>query len=273
MPSISNCWRGALGDAVGESYEVITSHVGERVESFGEDAEAANIVDHIELSQTCSRAEITLGRFEGISFEVGLPGRHNVLNAAACITAWLCATAGLALPRAVGSEAYPGFDGALDALATIKMEPVGRGQVFELGNERVDRVTLIDESYNANPASMRAALENLSLYPPDRRKVAVIGDMLELGNSADDLHAALIDPLQKAGIDLVFACGPHMKVLYDKLPEQMRGGFAQNSEDLKPILLGALQTLDIVMIKGSEWQQAGLAGESHDNRSIPPRGR
>ena len=181
------------------------------MESFGEHIEAANIVDHINLSQTSSKAEITLGRFEGISFEVGLPGRHNVLNAAASIVAWLCATAELALPRAVGSEAYPGFDGALQALATMKMDPVGRGQVFELANETISSLTLIDESYNANPASMRAAFENLSLYSDERRKVAVIGDMLELGNSSDDLHAALVDPLQKAGIDVVFACGAHMR--------------------------------------------------------------
>ncbi len=259
--------------AVGETYEAVIEHTSERVVSFGTHQDSLNVIDQIKLELDRSRADLTLGRQFGLSFEIGLPGKHNVLNAGACITAWFSAIAGLKLAsKDVGDEIYGGLDGVLKALATMKMDPVGRGQVFELGNKRISQLTLIDESYNANPASMRAALENLSLYPADRRKVAVIGDMLELGDSADDLHAALIDPLQSAGIDLVFACGAHMKVLYDKLPEQMRGGFAQNSKDLKPILLGALQTLDIVMIKGSNGSKLGLLVEAMKTDLSPAKG-
>ncbi|MCP4933839.1 MAG: UDP-N-acetylmuramoyl-tripeptide--D-alanyl-D-alanine ligase [bacterium] len=239
-------------------FEILASSangkVADRVASFGEHPGAQIRIEQITLRATGSTVVLCVNGQDMLSYEVGLRGRHNVQNSAACLTAWHWAVTGVAAPDAQTN----GLSDALLALATMEMDPGGRGQVFELGNERLDCLTLIDESYNANPASMRAALENLSLYPPDRRKVAVIGDMLELGDGADDLHAALIDPLQKAGIDVVFACGSHMKVLYDKLPERMRGGFAQNSEDLKPVLLGALQTLDIVMIKGSNGSKLAL---------------
>ncbi len=247
--------------AVGERFEHFVNYSTQHVISFGERDDAWIRIDEIDLKLKGSTVKLSLSSEEQLTFEVGLPGRHNVLNSVACVTAYLCATDGLELPRQQG-ETYAGCNGLLSALARMQMDPVGRGQVFELAGKHLPALTLIDESYNANPASMRAAFENLSLYRGDRRKVAVIGDMLELGNSADDLHAALVDPLQEAGIDLVFACGSHMKALYDILPEQMRGGFAQNSKDLKPILLGALQTHDIVMIKGSNGSRLGLLVEA-----------
>ena len=243
--------------AVGERFEHFVTYTSQHVISFGERDDAWISVGDIDLKLNRSTAKLSLSAQEQFTFDVGLPGRHNVLNAVACISAFLCATDGLELSCQEG-ETYAGFSGMLSALAAMEMNPVGRGQVFELGNERIDHLTLIDESYNANPASMRAAFENLSLYPQDRRKVAVIGDMLELGKRADDLHAALMDPLQEAGIDMVFACGGHMKVLYEQLPEQMRGGYAQSADGLKPILLGALQAHDIVMIKGSNGSKLGL---------------
>ena len=249
---------------VGASFEEVMEHRAKRVVSFGEHPDSFTIVDNIKLELTKSRAVLRsahAGFDDSIGFEVGLPGRHNVLNASACLSAWSCATAGLDI--ALNAEqSRPGLEGALRALAHMSMEPVGRGQVFELANEKTGAVTLIDESYNANPASMRAAFENLSLYPTDRRKVAVIGDMLELGTGSPDLHAALVGPLQEAGIDIVFACGAHMKTMYDQLPAQMRGAYALDAQELKPILLGALHARDIVMVKGSNGSKLGSVVEA-----------
>jgi UDP-N-acetylmuramoyl-tripeptide--D-alanyl-D-alanine ligase len=235
---------------------------GERISAFGEHDAAEHKVENIELGLTGSHAELVVReRQDGIGFNVGLPGRHNVLNATACITAWFCAVDGLDIPR-TGQETYGGLDGVLKALATMHMEPAGRGQVFELESSKTGHITLIDESYNANPASMRAAFENLSLYPPGRRKVAVIGDMLELGNSADELHVDLVDPIKKAGINVVFACGAHMKKLFETLPENLRGGYEVDASMLKSSLLQGVQDGDIIMIKGSFGSHMGSLVEA-----------
>ena len=89
---------------------------------------------------------------------------------------------------------------------------------------------LIDESYNANPASMRAALGLLGQMPG--RRVAVLGDMLELGERAAELHAALAAAVARAGVDLVFTCGPHMARLHEALPAAGRGAHAPDSASL-----------------------------------------
>lgn len=231
--------------------------VGEHISSFGEHADADNIVKDIELGLAASNAALVSDGHDRLAFDVGLPGRHNVLNAAACITAWFCAVDGLDMPR-TGQE----IDGVLKALASMHMEPAGRGQVFELDNLAAGSITLIDESYNANPASMRAAFENMSLYPGGRRKVAVIGDMLELGKSADELHIALVEPLKKAGINSVFACGAHMKKLFETLPENLRGGYEVDASALKPLLLQGVKDGDIIMIKGSFGSHMGSLVEA-----------
>jgi UDP-N-acetylmuramoyl-tripeptide--D-alanyl-D-alanine ligase len=107
---------------------------------------------------------------------------------------------------------------------------------------------LIDESYNANTASVRAALEVLALQPG--RRIAVLGDMLELGEAGPAEHAALAEPAGAAA-DLVFTCGPQMRGLYERLPEARRGGHAPDSEALAPILARSLRDRDVVLVKGS----------------------
>ncbi len=91
-------------------------------------------------------------------------------------------------------------------------------------------ILLIDESYNANPASMRSALGAMATVPRARfpRRIAVLGDMLELGEKAAALHAALKEPVDAAEVDLVFACGPNMQRLFEALPAARRGAWAPN---------------------------------------------
>jgi UDP-N-acetylmuramoyl-tripeptide--D-alanyl-D-alanine ligase len=115
------------------------------------------------------------------------------------------------------------------------------------------RILLIDESYNANPASMRAALAVLGTVPRVAfgRRIAVLGDMLELGTQEKTHHVALKDAVDAAGVDLVFACGPNMAHLFDALAPARRGAWEPAAEALTERLLAALEPGDVVMIKGS----------------------
>jgi UDP-N-acetylmuramoyl-tripeptide--D-alanyl-D-alanine ligase len=135
--------------------------------------------------------------------------------------------------------------GALEALA-------GRGRRHRIavpGGEGA----LIDESYNANPESMRAALSVLAtaVPRPGGRRIAVLGDMLELGPGAGDMHAALAAPVSAADVDLVFTVGRQMEHLDRALPARCLGGHADTATALLPILAAALRPGDVIMVKGS----------------------
>jgi len=140
---------------------------------------------------------------------------------------------------------------AAQALAAFGA-PRGRGQQRRIARPE-GTITLIDDSYNANPTSMRAAFEVLARALPGLggRRVAVLGDMLELGAEAEALHRALAAPLDKQGIDLVFACGPAMTALFEALPPARRGAHAADSQSLAPLVAGALRPGDVVLVKGS----------------------
>ena len=113
--------------------------------------------------------------------------------------------------------------------------------------------TLIDESYNANPASMRAAIVTLAETRPGPcgRRFAVLGDMRELGKRSSEFHVALADNLEKHNIDKVFACGTEMSAMWDALPNAMRGGFADGADELAPQVSAAVRTGDVIVVKGS----------------------
>ena len=148
-----------------------------------------------------------------------------------------------------------GLDHSLAALGTF--EPLeGRGA------ERVIRLaggdfTLIDESYNANPISMTAAFATLGARKTKGRRIVALTDMLELGAGGPGFHAALAEPLDHAGIDLVFCAGPLMKSLWDALPPTRRGGYAESADALAPQVARAAEPGDLVMVKGSNGSKAG----------------
>src|SRR5262249_49428190 len=110
--------------------------------------------------------------------------------------------------------------------------------------------TLVDDAYNASPLSIAAALETLGKRPAARR-IAVLGDMLELGPEEMAYHAAVAEPVSRAGVDLVFCCGPRMAALWEKLPPERRGGYAETSDVLAPLVVAALCAGDVVLVKGS----------------------
>ncbi len=174
---------------------------------------------------------------EIISYRIGAPGAHLVQNSLAVLAAAKLADADL--------------KAAARALAGWRAQ-TGRGARIVIGGKQ-GRVAIIDESYNANPASMRAALATLGLTPRSefKRRVAVLGDMLELGGLGPKLHQELAEDIDKAGVDIVFACGEMMRGLYEALPPARRGAYAKTSDQLVPLLTSGVGAGDVVMIKGS----------------------
>jgi len=124
--------------------------------------------------------------------------------------------------------------------------------------------TLIDESYNANPLSMRAGFLTLGARPVEAggRRVVVLTDMLELGDQSRALHAGLVEAIDVAGLDVVHAAGPQMRYLYDALPAARRGVWAETAADLAAQAGDLVRAHDIIMVKGSNGSKASLVARA-----------
>jgi UDP-N-acetylmuramoyl-tripeptide--D-alanyl-D-alanine ligase len=195
--------------------------------SFGERGADARLLAYAEENGAAKIKCDVLGL--PVQFTLNAPGRHNALGAVAVLLA-VAALSGDVMNAAA----------ALKEFAALR----GRGARLRIGG-----VDLIDESYNANPASMAAALGLLQAAP--RRRIAVLGDMLELGGDAAAFHAGLKDAVTESGAGLVFLCGPHMRALWDVLPAQLRGAYVPDSAELAPLVAAAAQTGDTILVKGS----------------------
>jgi UDP-N-acetylmuramoyl-tripeptide--D-alanyl-D-alanine ligase len=217
-----------------------------RVIAFGaHKAAEARLVDaDLGATQSTVTAEILGTR---LRYAIGSPGRHWVANSLAV----------LATVHALGADLAK----AAAALAQVQ-PPKGRGQrhrvVLANGNSHGRNgghpgFTLIDESYNASPEAVRAALATLALAAPEPggRRIAVLGDMRELGEEADAIHAALAPAFVSAKVDKVFTCGTHTAALDAALPPALRGGHASDSAALQPEVVKAVRAGDVVMVKGS----------------------
>jgi UDP-N-acetylmuramoyl-tripeptide--D-alanyl-D-alanine ligase len=106
---------------------------------------------------------------------------------------------------------------------------------------------------------MRAAIALLGQVPmgPRGRRIAVLGDMLELGAGGGELHRALVDPVLAHDVDLVFCAGPLMRTLWEALPPERRGGYAESAAALESTVLGEIHAGDAVMVKGSLGSKMG----------------
>jgi UDP-N-acetylmuramoyl-tripeptide--D-alanyl-D-alanine ligase len=153
-----------------------------------------------------------------------------------------------------------GADLALAALALANLTPPsgGRGERITL-ELPAGPALLIDESYNANPASMRAALSLLGQAPigPRGRRIAVLGEMLELGTRGAELHRGLVESIVENSVDLVFCAGALYREFWEALPSERRGGYAVTAAALEADVLGALQAGDVLMVKGSLGSKMG----------------
>ncbi len=210
--------------------------------TFGEHGDAdARLLDCTVSSDGSDVSAVILG--QRVAFRLGAPGRHNALNALGVLLA----------ARAAGID----VQAAAASLGRAKAGP-GRGARSSLALAD-GTVTLIDESYNANPTSMRAALAVLGATEPvgQGRRIAVLGDMLELGPEAERLHAELADDLLAARVDLVYAAGPLTRALFLRLPEGVRGLWGEAATAIQDPLADGLHAGDIVMVKGSNGSRMG----------------
>jgi UDP-N-acetylmuramoyl-tripeptide--D-alanyl-D-alanine ligase len=213
-----------------------------RIIAFGRAAEAdARLRDVAPSAEGSTVRAVIDGR--AVTYVIGAPGDHYVLNSLAVLSAVAAVDGDLVRAAA--------------ELAKVRA-PVGRGARQEIPI-RGGKVLLIDESYNANPFSVRAALSVMGETPRSDfpRRIVVLGDMRELGEQSDALHAALRDPVVASGADLVLACGQHMAMLYDELPAAIRGGYAATAEELRESVIKTVQPGDAVMIKGSLGSRMG----------------
>ncbi|HEY4848196.1 MAG TPA: UDP-N-acetylmuramoylalanyl-D-glutamyl-2,6-diaminopimelate--D-alanyl-D-alanine ligase [Methylocella sp.] len=204
--------------------------------SFGEHEKADAKLVSVTLGADHSivQAEVCGQR---LTYRLGAPGHHLAMNSLAVL---LTAKAfGVDLELAAGT------------LAFFSAQP-GRGERLRLSAKN-GPFTLIDESYNANPASVRAAiaLAGALPLPGTGRRIAVLGDMLELGDNGAAMHAELAGDAVANHIDLVFAAGPLMKHLFEALPGHLQGAWCDRASDLATVVVAAVQSGDMVIVKGS----------------------
>eukprot|EP01036_Dinobryon_divergens_P022576 gene22576-30841_t len=167
-------------------------------------------------------------------------GMHHVANSLAILA--VCHQWGLDLVVAAA------------ALTTFEV-PEGRGDIHKVRISDTVQIVVVDDAYNANPLSMKAgmaALQNINKSLGKRRCIAVLGEMLELGDNAAAYHAELAETLIKADVDLVLCCGEHMQHLYEKLPPEKQCLHAQSADQLLQPLLDMLRDGDLVYAKGSK---------------------
>ena len=221
-------------------FQRLADRAGSRViRTFGTGGEAG--------VRILSSSEDVLADVRGVPvrFHLAAKGAHMARNAAAALAA--CAALGLDPVRAAA---------ALDGFAPV----TGRGQFRSLPSG----ITLLDESYNASTASVRAALAVLRELPG--RRVAVLGDMLELGIFGPGEHAKLAEPVADSA-ELLFACGPLMRHLYQEVPFSQRGGYALDSASLVPLVEAGLRAGDTVLVKGSLGSQMRVVVTALEGRA------
>ncbi len=217
-------------------FERLSRHAAEagitRVLTFGAHDAADFQLAAIDIQPTHSRVS---ARIQGrsIAYTIGAPGRHWAMNSLAV----------LAAVTALGAD----LDDAMQALADVS-PPKGRGSRTSV-RLNAGSFLLIDESYNASPASMRVALNVLG--SATGRRIAVLGDMRELGSQAPELHAGLADSIAENEIDLVFLAGENMAHLARALGHDLCAAHGPDSATILPIVRDAVRSGDVVMVKGS----------------------
>jgi UDP-N-acetylmuramoyl-tripeptide--D-alanyl-D-alanine ligase len=207
-----------------------------RIVSFGADEKSDARLLEVSLHPAGSAVHANILGHD-VTYKLGMPGRHMAMNSLAVMAAAQLAGADLALAGLTLSQVQPAA-----GRGVRRRLPLNRGEA-----------TLIDESYNANPASMTAALNVLGHAAVGRqgRRIAVLGDMLELGPASADLHRGLNEAVKINSIDTVFCCGPMMRNLWDALSSGYRGGYAGSAAKLEAQVVAAIRAGDVIMVKGS----------------------
>lgn len=210
----------------------------DRILSFGTHPQAICRMEHYRIDEDHSQIEASIAGTK-LSYTLGTIGKHWALMSVAVL--------------GVVDALHGNLPKAAEALKYFT-EPKGRGQIVKLGIKG-GHLRLIDDSYNASPVSMCGAFDKLAeirtASKPPVRTLVVLGDMLELGENAREMHVGLVPSLINNQIDLVFAAGSFMRHLYDALPETMQGAYDPTAGGLAPKVTGAIKPRDIVLVKGS----------------------
>lgn len=238
-------------------FDLLSDHAKEKnllIRTFGKDAAVplhAAIENVVVGAETTSFETYISGGVNG-KILMNVSGEHHAYNAAAVL---LCAAEiNLAVENGDIRSAHH-IDMDMFELALSKWsQRDGRGKkqkVFIEGN--APPIILIDEHYNASPVAMRAAFRALKNTPLEGRgrRIAVLGDMAELGDETIQYHKDLATDLMEAEIDCLFAAGPSMKHLYDQLPPDKQTACTELPSDLVQPLKEQLRAGDVVLIKGS----------------------
>ena len=219
---------------------------GARIVLFGATEAATFRLTQLTQTRSATILRAELGRLPAL-VKVSSPGRHFAMNALGV----------LAVVQALG------FDVGIAACdLALWQPPKGRGTRETILLDPVEEVSfdLIDDAFNANPASMAAALEVLAASEPQDgvgrtalgRRIAILGDMLELGPDETALHAALAHLPAMARIRTVHCVGPRSRALWLALPERQRGESVATAAELMPRLRTLVDAGDVVLVKGSK---------------------
>lgn len=213
----------------------------EHIATFGENARSTYKLRDLVMKTDCSCITVSIAGQEA-AVKIGAPGRHIVQNMLAVLGA----------AHLVGAD----MTQVVLALGTLQAE-AGRGAQYRLRHGD-GTFTLIDESYNANPTSMRAALSLLEATEPQQhgeeagRRIAVLGDMLELGKQSSKLHGDLARPIVDAKVNMLFIGGAHMSALKSAMPAEIHVEYREHVDELLPLVVKAVRPGDVVMIKSSK---------------------
>jgi UDP-N-acetylmuramoyl-tripeptide--D-alanyl-D-alanine ligase len=223
---------------------------------FGEHADAVLRAVRLTLTPDASVIEGVFGS-DPFLLKVGAPGKHFAMNALAVM----------------GAVAKVGADWDLAACDLASWHaPAGRGlrETLLLDPVEDQGIELIDDAFNANPASMAAAFEVLAAVPvkdgvgriSQGRRIAILGDMLELGEDEAALHAVLADHPAMERIHRVDCVGPRMRNLYDALPAEKRGRWVESAGMLASEVHHLVDAGDVILVKGSKGSKVSLVVDS-----------
>ena len=205
-----------------------------KIVSFGHEIEADFSLQSVQAIGEKTKV-FSMWHGEPLTYEIGFLGEHFAMNSLAV----------LAAVDAVGAS----VQSACLALQTVTAG-AGRGRAETIMLPNGNRIVLIDDAYNANPSSMAASIQSLGLRSAPI-KIAVLGDMLELGEAQIDLHINLKEAVIAANIDKVYTTGPLSRHLFDALPMDKQGTHAKTPDELADILLNALPDGAAVLVKAS----------------------
>ncbi|MEQ1771574.1 MAG: UDP-N-acetylmuramoyl-tripeptide--D-alanyl-D-alanine ligase [Devosia sp.] len=216
-----------------------------KIVTYGFDESADWHIETVGMAGLRSIAHVAHGEVQ-LDLNLQVPGRHVVANAVAALAVSELAGAVLQL-----------VNSALSRMAA----PEGRGATVSLGSDKKP-LLLVDESYNANVASMNAAMDVFAhVAAPGGEKVLILGDMLELGPQGPELHRSLKDSVLGTGATRIFLVGKAIEPLGEALGEAHVTGAARRIEEIAPAILASLAYGDAVMVKGSNGVRLGTLVE------------